>query len=185
MIAEFGTFKGSLNDICDYLLLNKTSKNRAKIKSQLLQEEKDDLIVNKGLSENTKPSEAFELSIVPKDQHIELDKDWIDLNKLRNVSYSRSVSYEVLVKVLLWIIINNQERRKQGLDITFVGNNASSELGIDNSTFTDARKVLEDDFNIFNSRTIYSDYKIDGEDFKRPIGQMAEVGAFVNYPDNK
>lgn len=180
MLMENGTFKGSLNDICDRLSLQKTSKNRAKIKTILLQEEQDGLIYNFGLSDSTTPSELFELSIVPKEETIEIDTNWLDLEKLKGISYSRSVSYEVLLKVLLWIIDNNRQNRLEGLDTVFTGKDASKELNIDSSTFTDARKVLEQDFNIFDTTLIYEE-KRHGEDFKRCVGQRATEGAFNNF----
>lgn len=179
MIAEKGSFTGTLNDICDYLEINRTSKNRSKIKSILLQEEKDGLVETTNLTASTAPSSIFTLKVIPKEEAIIIDDKWLNITKLRSVEYSRSIDWTSLLKVLLWIYDYYKDSDTKGTE--FKNEDIARDTNLSSSTVTDAKKVLENDLNAIAIKKNYVISNINNEATIRVTGQVATPNAWIEY----
>lgn len=184
MIAEKDGFNGSLNDICDYLEINRTSRNRSKIKSILLQEAEDNLIKSTNLSSNISPSHQFTLEIIPKETEIILDEEWLKISKMREAQYSRSVDWTALLKVILWVLDYYKDSSLVDMK-EFINKDISDDISLSSSTVTDAKKVLENDFGALEIKKNYIVGKNDNEIIIRVVGQQATTSAWVAYPTGR
>lgn len=132
LLAPTGEYKGMLSDMCRQLNISPQTRNRNKLKESISELAADGYITCEQLGR------TYILRAAPKETVIEIPTEW--LNRIINHQYSaESVSWQAVLKVLLWIIQNNTPIVTRGLIATDIN------CGVD--TITSALNVLEREFN--------------------------------------
>ena len=160
MLADKGEFRGNLTNMCRYFALSAQTKtvNSLKVSIQKLQ--------NSGLINHEKRGNTHILRIVPLEEGISIQSEWF--KELYQHHYSAaSVSWEVVTKVLLWLIAHGGQM--------FTNAEICSELGICESTVTAATKVLREDFEAIKKDYVY--IKLAENEYRRK-GQIVDISAW-------
>ena len=103
MLADYdGEYHGNLTDMCRYFSISAQQKTRTALR-EAIQNLTEHNFIESSLSGRT-----FHLRLIPTDNEISLPRNW--LTRLRQHKYSAdSVSWEVIVKVILWLEENGQD----------------------------------------------------------------------------
>lgn len=103
MISDKGKFKGNLSDICRYFDTQPQQKTRQQYRIAIAN------LVNKGLIEETENGRTRTLTTKqkPNDTLIEINDEWYQI--IRAQEWKEEVSWEAVLKVLLWAITNDAE----------------------------------------------------------------------------
>lgn len=165
MIAESEPFVGNLSDMCRYFSISPQSKNKNKLKTDI------NSLIEKGIITAELSGRKYTLSSIPKDEEniIKLSRDWIDLKRIRESKFSVSVSFEAVVKVLLFAIefqnqiVNNEMIEKY--------------LNMSESVITSAKKVIREDFEALHIEYLRSQ---DTTGIYRCEGQIFTLSAWIN-----
>lgn len=162
MLADKGSFKGNLSNMCRYFSLSPQQKNRNNLRTSIKY-----LNDGKWITAE-KCGNTYCLKLIPKAEEIRIPRKW--LTELRKHNYSsESVSWEAILKVLLWIH-NNKNDIITNTDI-------SNDLNISISTICAAKKVLKNEYEAIRVRKVSE--KIN-EDFFMTIGQELHACAWWN-----
>ena len=133
LLAPTGEFKGNLSDMCRSLNIEAQTRNRDKLKDDI-----DELAAG-GYITNVKNGRTYSLRTVPTETVIEIPTEW--LKRIMNHDYNAtSVSWQAVLKVLLWIVQNGNQPIVTRSDIAAV-------LNIGADTISAAFNVLENDFD--------------------------------------
>ena len=97
MLTEKGEFKGTINDICDYLNRSVTSRKKKKIKRTIQSLFEQDLITYELIDG------VYSINIISKGEEILIRDNWINFERLRKGDFSVSVSWTKILKVLIWL----------------------------------------------------------------------------------
>lgn len=165
MIAESEHFVGNLSDMCRYFSITSQSKNRDKLKADI------NSLIEKGIITAELCGRTYTLRAIPKEEKniIKLPREWIDLKRMRESKFSVSVSFEAVIKVLLFAIefqnqiVNNEMIEKY--------------LNMSESVITNAKKVIREDFD-----ALHIDYlrTQDTQGVYRCEGQIFTLSAWIN-----
>ena len=162
MLADKGKFKGNLSDMCRYFSLSLQQKNRKTLQESI------NKLNNGNWITVERCGNTYNLNAIPKETKIRIPRKW--LRTLQNHEYSsESVSWEALLKVLLWIHNNKRD--------VITNAEISADLKISISTICAAKNVLKNDYEAIRSKKISE--KID-EDFFKTIGQQIQACAWWN-----
>jgi len=161
MLADRGIFRGNLSDICRYFLVSPQTRHRNKYRSAI------EALTKQGFITAKRTGRTYCLTGIPKEEEISIPVEWVD--QIRQHEYSsRSVSWEIVLKVQLWLMMYSYG--------TIITNGAiASELEVSESTVSDAIYVLKTEFEAFKKRYAY-DFKTYG--FFQRKGQIIELSAF-------
>lgn len=153
LLAPTGEFRGNLTDICRNLNISPQTRTRRNLRDNI-----DELAAG-GYITNTTLGRTYTLTVNPKETVIEIPTEWLD--QIMSHKYtSESVSWQAVLKVLLWIIKNSNQPIVTRNDIA-----ATLNIGVD--TISSAFNVLEKDFNAITRQAIIKEF---GEDKFRCIG---------------
>lgn len=153
MIAGNGAFSGNLSDMCECLSISSQTRNRNKLKTAI-QELEDG-----GWIEAEQTGRTFHLKPVPRGTEIHLPREWMETIMRREYG-SAAVAWEVVLKVLLWLV-------DCGDKIVITDRMIAEEIGLSDSTVSAAKKVLRKDFQLL---------KIDALTIKREDGTYWRIG---------
>ena len=103
MLADYdGEYHGNLTDMCRYFSISAQQKTRTALR-EAIQNLAEHNFIESSLSGRT-----FHLRLIPTANVISLPRNW--LTRLRQHKYSAdSVSWEVIVKVILWLEENGHD----------------------------------------------------------------------------
>lgn len=160
MLADKGIFQGNLLDLCRYFSLNPQQRNRNQIRESIQRLKKAKMIVSE------QKGRTYTLRLIPKEKEISIPRKWLET--LRRHEYSgESVSWEAVLKVLLWII------EHQGQVTT--NNKIADDLGVSVSTVVSAKRVLEREHSAIKRRKVS---KKTGENSFCSIGHELNASAW-------
>jgi len=132
MLADKGKFQGNLSDMCRYFSLDPQTRTRNQLRESIQK------LSDQGLIVQESSGITYTLSAVPKEKKIEMPHEWLAL--LRQHQYSsESVSWEAIVKVLLWL-------SAFGGDQVITNDMIAANLNISVSTVVSAKNVLQNEF---------------------------------------
>lgn len=162
MIVDIGENIGNLSAMCRYFGLNQQSKTKERLKNALYS------LNAKGLINLTKNGNSYS-AVLPNESQAEngitIDKGYVI--KIKKHEYTRSVAWENVLKVYIWLCLN--------ANIEFTNSQISSCLEISESTIIEAKHVLRD----YGAVEIEYINVIKGEKIYR-TGQIACPSAFWN-----
>lgn len=131
MIADIGENIGNLSAMCRYFGRHQQSKTKKSFKNALYS------LNAKGLINLNKNGNSYS-AVLPNESQVEngiaIDKSYVI--KIKKHEYTRSVSWENVLKVYIWLCLN--------ANTEFNNNQISSCLGISESTIIEAKRVLRD-----------------------------------------
>lgn len=110
---------------------------------------------------------TYSLRIIPKEKEIALPREWLERVRMHEYS-SESVSWEAVIKLLLWLIAHNPE-------VMITNQQIADDLDVSVSVVVSAKNVLEKDFEAIVKQMISDKL---GEDFFIRRGQKIELSAW-------
>lgn len=132
LLAPTGEFTGNLSDMCRRLNISTQTRNRNKLRENIAE------LAAGGYISIIQNGRTYTLRATPKETVIEIPTEW--LGRIMNQNYSsESVSWQVVLKVLLWIFYNSNKPIVRRSEI-------AAELNIGVDTVTSALNVLDNDF---------------------------------------
>lgn len=160
MLADLGEFRGNLSDLCRYFSLTPQSRNRNQLKASI------EALQSLGFIETESCGRCLIIKAVPKEQKIEMPREWMEL--LKNHDYSsESVAWEQVLKVYLWISQNEAP--------IVTNDEIAAALNISTSTLGYAKNVLEYEYAAITRKKVSE--KV-GDNAFRTIGQELAAGAW-------
>ena len=161
MLAEQGgTYSGNLSDMCRYFSVTPQSRNRAQLQTAI------ESLTSKGFLAATKLGRTYHLKLIPKEKEIALSHEWVKRLIARDYS-SESVSWEAVLKVLLWIIQNKQPIVTNAM--------LAAALNLSPSTIGSAKNVLEREYEAITRKRVSEKL---GDNFFQVIGQELAASAW-------
>ena len=162
MLADFGgEYHGNLTDLCRYFSVSPQHKNRVSFRDTIQH------LIDRHYIESSVNGRTYNLRIIPKEKEIALPREW--LGRVRTHEYSsESVSWEAVIKLLLWLIAHNPKAIITNQEI-------ADDLGVSVSVVVSAKNVLEKDFEAIVKQMISDKL---GEDFFIRRGQKIELSAW-------
>ena len=162
MLADFGgEYRGNLADMCRYFSVSPQHKNREALREAIQR------LTDGRYIESSADRRTYSLRVIPKEKEIVLSKEWFDRVQAHEYS-AESVSWEAVIKTLLWLIAHDPEA-------TVTNQQIADELGVSVSVVVSAKNVLEKDFEAIAKR--YISEKLDEDIFVR-LGQQIELNAW-------
>lgn len=153
MLAANGKFQGNLSDLCRYFSLDPQQRNRNQLRESIQQ------LCDQGLIECQMSGRTYTLQAIPKDNEIKMPQEWYET--LRRHDYtSEAVSWEAVLKVLLWIIDNPRS--------VVTNREIAKDLSISVSTVGCAKNVLEREYSAITRKKVSQKL---GENYFHTIGQ--------------
>ena len=131
LLAPIGDYSGNLSDMCRSLNIDAQTRNRNKLRQGISE------LTAQGYITSSLNGRTYILKVIPTKTVIEIPVEWLHRIMQHNYS-SENVSWQAVLKVLLWIIKNNEPI------VTRSEIAADTNIGVD--TITSALKVLENDF---------------------------------------
>lgn len=102
MLADFGgEYHGNLTDMCRYFSVSPQHKNREALREAIQH------LTDRHYIESSVNGRTYSLRIIPKEKEIALPREWLERVRTREYS-SESVSWEAVIKLLLWLIAHTQ-----------------------------------------------------------------------------
>ena len=160
LASSGGHFEGNLSDMCRRLSLTPQTKNRRHLHASIQK------LSEAGMLEATTAGQTVTLNLLPRTQRVEIDCDWV--NTLMKGGWAEEVSWEAVLKVLLWFTANQRSDAIQRAEV-------AKEIGMSVSTISSAMNVLEREFNAITRSKVSE--KIGENDF-RTIGLYIDVSAW-------
>ena len=134
MLADTGDFRGNLTALCQYLSLSPgQQKTNAALRQSI------ETLTSNGYITSTLTGRTYQLAISPKEQPIKVARRWFD-QIMQADSFSETVSWEMVVKTLVWISGNS-------LSDLVVNNEIAAEMNTSVGTLGLAKNVLDNDFH--------------------------------------
>lgn len=160
MLADLGEFRGNLSDMCRYFSLSVQTSHRNQLKASIQKLKELNYI------EANKSGQTYTLKLIPKETELTIPDEWYKRIKSHEYS-SESVSWEVVIKVLLWLCENN--------DLLITNNEIAADLKISISTIGAAKNVLQKEYQAITRKPKY--YKPRENSFRRK-GHIVNVAAW-------
>ena len=162
MLADFGgEYHGNLTDMCRYFSVSPQHKNREALREAIQH------LTDRHYIESSVIGRTYSLRIIPKEKEIALPREWFERVRTREYS-SESVSWEAVIKLLLWLIAHNPE-------VMITNQQIADDLDVSVSVVVSAKNVLEKDFEAIVKQMISDKL---GEDFFIRRGQKIELSAW-------
>ena len=161
MLAEQGgTYSGNLSDMCRYFSVTPQSRNREQLQTAI------ESLTSKGFLTSEKLGRTYHLKLIPKAKEITIHREWAQRIISHDYS-SESVSWEAVLKVLLWIVQNEQPIVTNAM--------LAAALNISPSTIGSAKNVLEKEYEAITRKRVSEKL---GDDFFMVIGQELAASAW-------
>lgn len=157
MLADTGEFSGNLSDVCRYFSVNPQTRNRNAIRSAIEELQKQ-CYIKADLTGRT-----YRLSIIPKAEEISMPQEWAQ-RIIRHEYNTEAVSWEAVLKVMLWLTQNDQGTITNGM--------IAADLGVSEGTVVAAKNVLEREYKAFIKKY---DYEITSADYFRRKGVYGKL----------
>ena len=161
MLADKGKFQGNLSDMCRYFSLDPQTRTRNQLRESIQK------LSDQGLIVQESSGITYTLRAIPKVEKIEMPRKWLTLLRQHHYS-SESVSWEVIVKVWLWL-------SACGSDQVIKNDMIAVDLKISVSTVIAAKNVLQNEFAAITKEYVSEKH---GEDIFVRIGQKINVAAW-------
>ena len=160
MLADVGTFQGSLADMCRYFSVDPQTHNRNRLRLAIDELARHDYI------KASHAGRTYQISIIPKEEEITMPADWAE--RIRRHEYnSEGVAWEIVLKVQLWLMQNAKDTVVTNEDI-------STAIDISVSQVVAAMNVLKSEFQAFVKDYAYWSF---GNTFRRK-GQIIDMSAW-------
>ncbi len=144
MLADKGEFRGNLTDLCRYFSLSQQSSNRRKLRESI------DQLANENFIECERSGRTYALKVIPKEKEITIHREW--LKTLMSHDYtSENVAWEQVVKVLLWVIANQEPVITNAM--------IAADLDISTTTIGYAKNVLQKEYSAITRKKVSEKYK--------------------------
>lgn len=161
MLADQKEFKGTLNDICRYLNISTQSRNRNKIRESI------QVLLDCRFINAKQDGRTWLMEVIPKDTEI-LVNHFLYERLLAHDYYTKSVSWEAILKVLMWLT-------KSGSNL-HTDQEIAEAIKMSVDTVGDAKSVLENEFAAIVRNV---SRRWDGEHWIRR-GQYIDVKAWLD-----
>lgn len=139
LLAPTGIFKGTLTDMCRSLYISAQHRNREKLKDGISELTKNNYITS------TQNGRTYTLTVIPKETVIEIPDEWLE--QIMNHTYtSESVSWQAVLKVILWLTLNREPIVQRSYIAT--------DLNVSVDTVGSALTVLQKDFGAITKEII-------------------------------
>ena len=168
MLTEKGEFKGTINDICDYLNRSVTSRKKKKIKRTIQSLFEQDLITYELIDG------VYSINIISKGEEILIRDNWINFERLRKGDFSVSVSWTKILKVLIWLENNG--------NVEMTNSQIVLDTRMSETSVTNAKKVLINDYKVL--LIDYTYYPVENGVIRRK-GQIPQLNAWSSTPAEK
>ena len=147
MLADKGNFQGSLAQMCRNLSI---TSGQQKTNNAL--KESIEYLTSNGFISCERKGNTFKLSLLPKGEEMRISRQWAeDVLYVRGLADGK-VSWEVTLKVLLWIYNHNAMEMTTNAEI-------AAEVNSSESSIVDAKNVLRDRFgSIWQEIDKYKDF---------------------------
>lgn len=134
MLADIGNFRGNLTALCGYLSLSPgQQKTNAALRQSI------ETLTSNSYITSTLSGRTYQLAIIPKEKPIKVARRWFD-DVMKADRFSETVSWEMVVKTLVWISGNSPSN-------LVVNDTIAAELNTSVGTLGVAKNVLEKDFH--------------------------------------
>jgi len=160
MLTERGGFCGNLSDLCRYFLLDTQTSHRNKLRHSI------EILAEQNFLTYELTGRTYHIRLVPKEKEIHIKPQWFEALKAHNYN-SEPVAWEQVLKVLLWVI-DNQEP-------IITNSMIAEDLKISVSTIGAAKNVLEHEFEAITRKKCSEKL---AEDFFRTIGHELHASAW-------
>lgn len=158
MLADKGSFQGSLAQICRNLSM---ASGQAKTNNSL--KESIEFLTSNGFISCERKGNTYILNVIPKGKELKISRQWAeDVLYVRGLAEG-NVSWEVTLKVLLWIYNRNPMELTTNFEI-------SAAINASESSIVDAKNVLRDKFG-----SIWQEI----DKYKNGKGKMRNRGQFL------
>lgn len=162
MIADVGSNLGCASDICRYF--RPQTKNPASATRNIVVNNLE-LLVQKGFITLTKSGRRYTATLIkPIAKEIAIERQY--LTKIIHRQYSRSVAWENVLKVYIWLLDNGNNE--------FTNRKIEEMINVSESTITEAKNVLQDFGAVIIKHLIIRP----AENVYMCYGQSAELSAF-------
>ena len=163
MLADIGTFRGSLADMCRYFSVAPQTRNRNRVRLAL------DELARQAYITATRTGRTYNLSIIPKEKEITISAEYVA--RIRRHDYhTEAVAWEIVLKVLLWL-----SEYANGTE--FQNSELAEGVGSSVSQCCAAKNVLEREYEAFIKEYIYHQA---GEGVILRKGQVVNMCAWWN-----
>ena len=163
LLADKGTFRGNLSDLCNYFFVSPQTRNRNALREQI------NSLVEHGFITVEHTGRTYTLTAVPKAEKIVIAREHYERIKTRaRRSEGESVAWECVLKVYLWARENNYDDIITNLMI-------QTDLDLSVGVICSAKNVLDREFGAIHRRKV-SKQREGGE--IRTIGQNLGTSAF-------
>lgn len=133
LLAPKGEFIGNLSDMCRMLNIDTQTRNRNILRTGISS------LAEFGFITSEQKGRTYYLKAIPQQTVIEIPAEWLE-QIIKHEYTSENISWQAVLKVFLWIIINDKKPTVTRNEIAEIIN-----AGVD--TVTSALNVLEKDFN--------------------------------------
>jgi len=133
LLAPKGEFIGNLSDMCRMLNIDTQTRNRNNLRTGISS------LAECGFITSEQKGRTYYLKAIPQKTVIEIPAEWLE-QIMKHEYTSENVSWQAVLKVLLWIITNDNKP-------TVTRNEFAETLNVGVDTVTSALNVLEKDFN--------------------------------------
>lgn len=133
LLAPKGEFIGNLSDMCRMLNIDTQTRNRNILRTGISS------LAECGFITSEQKGRTYYLKAIPQQTVIEIPAEWLE-QIIKHEYTSENISWQAVLKVFLWIIINDKKPTVTRNEIAEIIN-----AGVD--TVTSALNVLEKDFN--------------------------------------
>lgn len=142
MLADKGTFRGTLSDLCRYFSVSLQTQNRNTIREQINSLEKKDFITVQ------RERRSYTLTAVPKGKRIEIAREHYQrIRKRSRIPEGQSVAWECVLKVYLWALENNY-------DSIITNHMIQNDLNLSPGVICAAKNVLDGEFEAIHRRKV-------------------------------
>lgn len=162
MIADLGKNIGNGSDMCRYFNCSPQSATKRRFYNALKS------LCDKGIITHSKIGNKHVAEFrneIPERDKIVLERKYV--TEIRQHNYTRSVAWEVVLKVYIWLCNNGIAQ--------FTNREIENDLKVSESTISEAKNVLKD----LGAIEIEYVSKVNGENIYR-CGQIANLSAFWN-----
>ena len=133
LLAPKGEFIGNLSDMCRMLNIDTQTRNRNILRTGISS------LAECGFITSEQKGRTYYLKAIPQQTVKEIPAEWLE-QIIKHEYTSENISWQAVLKVFLWIIINDKKPTVTRNEIAEIIN-----AGVD--TVTSALNVLEKDFN--------------------------------------
>lgn len=160
MLADVGSFWGTLSDMCRYFSVDPQTQNRNRLRVAI------DELTRHGFIKTARAGRTYQMSIIPKETEITMPAEWVA--RIRSHEYnSEGVAWENVLKAQLWLMQNTK-------DVVVTNEEIASAIDISVSQVVAAMNVLKSEFQAFRKSYAYWSF---GDIFRRK-GQIIDMSAW-------